>query len=217
MRDLIVNECPNCGAKVPTFAHACANCGTPNQARRGRLTIAIAVGALLLALVATIAVLGWLWRPGEGDQTRAGDDFAWLTTAMSECDNDAAKNLGTLYFIVIPLTADPKDMQDWRAKSLNDIGNGILLTSSSALDGLKAKKLKISAEQYVFGVRDQSRVVYQWKKSTGVARFSTADVDGVTSFNIQFLAGAGSQETAWGASFNRQKGNCYWVNAIIGI
>src|SRR5438034_237527 len=131
MRDLVVHECPNCGANVSAFARACANCGTPNRARRGGLAVVAALGVLIVALgIATIAALGWLRRTDGGEETPSGEDLAWLTTAMSECEGDAAKNLGTIYFIVIPLTADPKDIADWRAKSLNDIGNGILLTST---------------------------------------------------------------------------------------
>jgi hypothetical protein len=218
MRASIVHECPNCGGAVSTFARSCAQCGAPNRARQGGLAVAAALGVLVLAVgLAAIAALTGPWhRPGE-DQTQDGDEFAWLSTAMKGCEDDASKNLGTLYFFVIPLTADPNDILKWRTNSLNDIGNGILLTSANAFDGLKEKSLKISTEQYVFGLQDQSKVIYKWKASTGVARFSTPDADSIVSFNIQFLAGAGAREAAWGAGFRRQKGNCYWVNAIVGI
>jgi hypothetical protein len=218
MRKLIVHQCPECGATVSNFAQTCASCGAPNSRWRSTIAAAGAAGALVIAiLVALVVALGSLRRPPADDQSAADGEFAWITTAMNECDADAAKNIGTLYFIVIPLTADPMDIQDWRTKSLNDIGNGILLNTTTAFDGLKEKKLKISGLQYVFGVRDQSNAVYKWKLSAGVARFSMPDAALVKSFNIQFMAGATAQDTAWGAAFSRQQGNCYWVNAIVGI
>jgi hypothetical protein len=218
MREFTVHECPNCGGTVSTFARSCVHCGAPNRARRGGLMVAGALGVFLVAVgAAAIAALSWLWHTAGDDQPLADDDLTRLSTAMHECEDDASKNLGAIYFIVIPLTADTNDLLQWRAKSLNDIGNGILLSSTSALDGLKEKTLKLSSEQYVFGIRDQAKVIYKWKASRGVARFSTADADSIASFNIQFLAGAGARETEWGAGFARQKGNCYWVNAIIGI
>ena len=217
MRDPTVHECPECGSSVSRFAAACPHCDAPNPGRKSAFTVAIAALVLTVAAAVGIGALAWLWWSGDDLQQQAGDDLAWLTAAMAACDEDATRTPGTLFFIVIPLQAEPSDIPEWRKKSLNDIGNGVLLDSATALDGLREKTLKLSTEQYVFGIRDQSEVVYKWKSGMGVARFSTPEADAITSFNIQFLAGAGAREGEWGAGFSRQAGSCYWVNAIIGI
>src|SRR5581483_132873 len=101
------------------------------------------------------------------------------------CEAEAASKPGVLQFLVIPLASQPDTEGQWRAKSLNDIGNGILLNSQDALDALKSGAVRISGEQYVFRIRDQaSAAIYQWKPSTGVAKFSTADADAITSFKV---------------------------------
>jgi hypothetical protein len=210
------HECPECGETVSRFAPECPECNAPNPTRT-RLAIAVAVVSLLAAAGVLTALL-WQWRPGSEQQQAQGTDaFEWLTTAMDACENDAAQNPATLYFIVIPMAADPKDVPQWREKSLNDIGNAILLTSAEGLEGLRQNSLTISNEPYVFGIRDQAQVIYKWKPSSGVARFSTPEAESITSFNIQFLTGDKPREADWGAAFARQKGSCYWVTAITGL
>jgi hypothetical protein len=136
---------------------------------------------------------------------------------MQECDADAANNLSTLHFLVIPLAAVTGDDDYWRGRSLNDIGNAILLNSKVALDSLQDASLRLTPEQYTFAIRDEdTRTVYKWSPSTGVKRFSTADADAIASFKVQLLTRQKSDEANWGAAFTRRKGNCYWVNAIIG-
>jgi hypothetical protein len=69
----------------------------------------------------------------------------------------------------------------------------------------------------VFGIRDEgTSTIYKWSPSTGVKRFSTADSDAIENFKVQFLTREKTSELNWGATFVRRKGNCYWVNAIIG-
>lgn len=216
MRELVIRDCPNCGGLVSAFARSCAYCGAPNKARKKSLAVAGTIGGLLVVVGLTaLLALGGSWRLGSGEQPQAtADNFAWLSSAMQACDAEAEKNPGTLYFIVIPLKANPDDSLDWRTKSLNDIGNGILLRGAIALDGLKDQSLNLSTVPYVFNIRDQSGIIYKWKQSSGVKRFSTDDADAIITFNIQFLIGAKPRDSAWGTPFTRQK-TCYWVNAII--
>ena len=68
----------------------------------------------------------------------------------------------------------------------------------------------------MLAMRDEATgVVLKWSPSVGVKRFSTRDAQAVEAFKVQFQSRDGAGGANWGASFQRQKGNCYWVNAII--
>jgi hypothetical protein len=217
---MIATDCPSCGEPVSTFAKSCAHCGAPNPARRAGFLVAGALVLLLVAVaVATTALLRWHRTsvPDGTATTAPGEDFGWLSTAMRDCDTDAAKNLDTLYFLVIPLKAVTGDDESWRKRSLNDIGNATLLNSEVALDSLKDGSLQLSSEQYVFAIRDdKTSTIYKWSPSSGAKRFSTADSDAIDGFKVQFVTRQKSDDSNWGAIFTRRKGNCYRVNAIIG-
>ncbi|HEY7297458.1 MAG TPA: hypothetical protein VH684_05920 [Xanthobacteraceae bacterium] len=214
-------ECPNCGEPVATFAKGCARCGAPNPARPAGFVV---FGSLLLLLaaiaVAIFAVVRWQRVPvgnPEPDATATSADFAWLTQAMKDCDTDAAKAPSTLHFLVIPLAAASADDPQWRNKSLDDVGNAVLLPSNDAVAALKRGALRISDARYIFRVRDDStKVIFKWSPSTGVKRFSAPDADEIEAFKVQFLSGDKANDDSWGASFTRHKGTCYWVNAILG-
>ena len=134
---MITSDCPNCGNAVSVFAGSCRHCGAPNRARLGAVAVAGSLLLLIIAAgVAAVAVLRW-------DQRVVGDDFAGRTTAMEECDTTAAKTPETLHFLVLPMTSSPTDDEAWRAKSLNDIGNAILLNQRDTLDGLMGGSLHI--------------------------------------------------------------------------
>ena len=135
---------------------------------------------------------------------------------MRDCDATAAEAAGTLYFLVIPLAAKEQDREQWRSKSPHEVGNAILLSSEDALDGLKSRALGINAEDYAFNVRDRANVLYNWNSSTGVARLTIPDADSIETFNIQFKTRGRTDDTTWGNDFGRRRGNCCWVNAIIG-
>ncbi len=143
-------------------------------------------------------------------------DFAWLTKGMQDCDATAAKQPSALYFLIIPMAVKPEDEERWRSKSRDEIGNAILLNSEDALDGLKSRALRISAENYEFNVRDGADVLYNWNSSVGVTRLTIPNAESIETFNAQFRTRGRTSKTAWGNMFIRRDGNCYWVNAIIG-
>jgi hypothetical protein len=216
-------RCPDCGEAVPMLARACGYCGAPNLAR-GR--VAAAGAALAVLLVAGIAIALLVVRPGVppgGSGTPVTkpaadkrDDFAWLTAAMKECDEDAAREPAALHFMVIPLLDQAKDLPGWRRISLNDVGNAILIKAEDTLAGLRRDALRISPVEYVFAVRNEpAEVVYKWSPSVGVKRYSMPNAEDVTNFRVQFQTRDGVAGPEWGATFVRRKGNCYWVNAII--
>ena len=207
---MVTTDCPNCGNAVSILAGSCKRCGSRNRARVGVIAVAGSLLLLLVAVgVATIVYLRW-------DEISAPTDFTWLTTAMDQCDTEAAKAPDTLHFLVVPMASAADDDAAWKTKSLNDIGNAILLRQSDTLEGLKGGSLRIATEQYEFQVRDErTQAVYKWSPSVGVKKFLVPDAAQVTEFKVQFKTRQRTDDTAWGAVFPHRKGTCYWVNAII--
>jgi len=216
---MIAVECPKCGDRVAAFAKGCGRCGTPNRARGAGFAVLAAFFLLATAIgVASFAVFSGQrlgFRTGEPAAART-EDFGWLPAAMRDCEMEASKAPSTLHFLVIPLAAVSYEEPRWRSKSLNDLGNAVLLPSDEALAALESGRLRISSAQYDFRVRDDStNAIYQWSPSVGVKRFSAPDADAIEGFKIQFLTGSKPSGETWGTSFARRKGNCYWVNAVI--
>ena len=222
---MIATKCRNCGAGVSAFARTCVHCGARNPAR----TAALGMAAALLIVVAGLGMAALVVQRGPPPPAEAepriatsttptsGSDYGWLSKAMADCDAEAAKATGTLVFLVIPLKSAAGDPEQWRKKSLNDIGNAILLTADDALAGLNSATLSIAAEQYVFSIRDEaSSVIYRWSPSAGVKKFLSAEADTIERFKIQFQVRDRTGSAEWGAAFAHRKGTCHWVNAILG-
>jgi hypothetical protein len=223
-------DCPECQARVPPFASACPHCGAPNPARNGALAIAAALTLLTGVLIFSGVALLSSSQPSptavspptelvvQPDAASAAEEFAWLSKAMKDCDDEAARDVGALHFLVAPLTvASAADQPSWRAKAINPVGNAILLSADDTLDGLRRRALRVAPTEYTFGMRDVSTsAVYTWKASKGVAKFSTPDAQAIESFNVQFQTGGSATDAEWGSAFVRQSGACYWVNAILG-
>jgi hypothetical protein len=216
-REMLSNECPNCGEAVVVFSRSCAHCGAYNLSRRVAIAVTASLATLVVAIgVAIFAVVGWHRAPGSTSE-QATEDFTWLQAAMKECDEVAAKAPDSLYFLVVPLASAPEDDDSWRKASLNDLGNALLLKADVALDNLMQGYLVLSSEQYRFNIRDEATsTVFKWSPSTGVKRFSTNEAKSIENFKVQLLTDSRTNESAWGAAFIRQKGTCYWVNAIVG-
>ena len=136
-------ECPNCGEPVPLFARACGYCGAPNRARLTAIIASTAAASVILAVIVAGLVAFTSGRPPQGEAaspsgrsiTGTGDDFAWLSKAMEECDEQAEKESNTLHFLVTPLIDEPRDEPGWRRISLNEIGNAILINGEDMIAG----------------------------------------------------------------------------------
>lgn len=201
---------------MPVLAAACPRCGARNTLRRATLAVLAALAAVVAGGIAAFAIFGG--RPVPGTTASGTADVAWLQAAMRGCDQEAAREVGSLYFLVVPLALHGGgDLASWRAVSLNDVGNAVLLSSDDALNGLRSGTLRIAAQDYVFNARDEvAKSVYKWSRTRGAAKFSTAGAERIASFKLQFLSGAGSDADAWGNVFVRRPGTCYWVLAILG-
>ena len=207
---MLTADCQTCGYPVPILASACRRCGAPNATRLSALAVAGSL-LLLVAAIAIAAIVAIRWVPLEPG------DFTWLTKAMTECDGEAEEEPATVHFLVVPMASAPAEDERWKAKSLNDIGNAILLTQRDTIGGLEDGTLRISTEQYEFSVRDEATGgVYNLSPSVGVKKFLVPDGDQIKEFKVQFRTGQTANEAAWGAAFQHRQGTCYWVNAIIG-
>jgi hypothetical protein len=209
---MLNSECPNCGTAVPVFASSCGACGVPNRARLGAMAV---VGSLIALLVAIGFVVLVILRGQQ--QTSGPQDYAWLSTAMSDCDAEAQKAVDTLHFLVVPMLSAASDDAHWKSHSLNDIGNATLLRQRDTLDGLADQSLVVAPDQYEFSVRDEkTSAIYKWAPSTGVKKFLVAGGVQIQEFKVQFRTQQRKSDTEWGSPFVHSKGTCYWVNAIIG-
>ena len=227
LREIVESQCPVCGADIFVFAKNCPACGSPNKTRIAGYAVVGALSALLVAMVAALV----LALHGRGVSTAdtdpntpagerivaSGADFAWLTDAMGTCEEQARQDTQTLYFLVLPLASLAKDDEQWRAKSIIDIGNAILLRSEDALEGLRSGALRLYSGRYDFRILDVgANAIYNWKPASGVTKVSTPDASAITQFKLQFQTAGSGADAPWGDPFNRQTGTCYWVNAIIG-
>jgi hypothetical protein len=219
-------ECPNCGGGTFVLAKTCPHCGGPLALRMAGMWVAGALVLLLVAsVVAVVVVLRWQQLAAATESGEAADeqiatisiaDLSWLATAMSECDAQAKQDAGKLHFLVTPLASVARDIAPWHAKSINDMGNGILLRSDDTFDGLKSGALRFYPADYGFRMLDEASVtVYKWRPSMGVTRFSTAEAGSISTFKVQFKTSYSGSNAEWGSSFTRQTGSCHWVNAII--
>ncbi len=148
----------------------------------------------------------------------ADSDFAWLRSAMTACDEAAAREPGAIYFLVIPLTAEPKDLPDWRLLAVGAIGNAITIPGGDALGGLRSGKLKIYPDDYVFGIQDAAtKVIYRWKAASGVKQLSGTEAAKVGMFRMQVQPRRKTDDTDWGDTYPRQNTSCHWVAAIMRV
>ncbi len=223
---MIGTQCARCGGGTDVFARACPHCGAPG----GRLAGAMVAGALILLLAAVVAaaimVVRWhqlaaateTGAPAD-EQIAAGTgaDLSWLENAMSGCDDAAKADPETLHFLVTPLVPATGGIEPWRAKSISDAGNGIVLRSNDTFDGLRSGALQIYPADYAFSIFDPSDgELHRWQPSVGVTKFSTAEAGPIATFKVQFRTARSGAGADWGSGFNRLRGSCYWVNAVLG-
>ena len=224
--ETMASDCPRCGEAAFVLARSCPACGAARKIETTGLTLAGALALLLIAVV--IAAVTILTGHQLAAATETGDaigepvaagatgDPSWLAKAMNQCDAEAKADADTLHFLATPLVVVDSDLASWRAKAINDAGNGIMLRSEETFDGLRRGSLRLYAADYGFGVLDAAdNLIYRWRPSVGVAKFTAANPGEMPTFMVQFRTAHTGSEPVQGGAFNRQKGSCYWVNAII--
>jgi hypothetical protein len=219
-------QCVWCDVPFPLMARSCPECGAVNPARRTALG-AIAAVAVLIPVIAIAIYAATRWdRPlitadGPAEQmlpsqavTASDNNFDWLTAAMKSCDDKAATEPNMLHALVVPLKFDPKDIDQWRPRALNRIGNAMVIPGDETLKGLRDKTLTISPDEYTFVIRNEkTQAISKWARSAGVKWFSAPAGDDVASLAMQFKPRDKGSDNIWGNPMVHQKGNCYWVNA----
>lgn len=219
-------QCTWCDAPTPLMAKSCPECGAANPARRTVLGIAAAIAIMVPAIAVAIYAATQWQRPlikAEGPagepslpaQPVTGSDpaFDWLAAAMKTCDDKATTEPGTLNLLVVPVTFDAKDIEQWRRQALNRIGNAMVLPSNDMLDGLRRNTLALAKEPYSFLVRDEkTRTVRRWTGTGGVQWLSAPGAEDTTLITMQYRPHDKGSDEAWGNPIVHQKGNCYWVN-----
>lgn len=220
-------QCTWCDAPLAMMAKSCPECGAVNPARRTALGV-IAIAALLIPVIAIAIYAATRWdqplitaADGPGEQllpsqpvTASDGNFDWLAAAMKSCDEKATSEPNMLHALVIPLTFDPKNIEQWRRLALNRVGNAMVLPGDETLNGLRRKTLSIAPEEYTFSIRDEkTRAVRKWPRSTGVKWFSAPGADDVTLLTMQYKPRDKGRDDNWGNPILHQRGNCYWMNA----
>ena len=153
-------------------------------------------------------------RPGEAVVPL---DIPSITKAMAACDEEAARNPGSLYFQVLPLTELVRGKHDWRAVALQSVVNTYsLLSDKDALEGLRDQSLALRPARYTFAVLDPSTgMTYSWTSATGLSRLSRPDVSAPKTIKLGFDFSAQQNGPQWTAPFTREPGTCYSVNVLV--
>ena len=144
-------------------------------------------------------------------------DLAAITKEMSDCDNVATKDPGTINFLVLPLLVANGAENDWRAAALSEVGNSFLLLSAKdALDGLRDGKLVVRPGRYTFAIKDPGGgPTFAWTSATAVSRLSRPLAQDVKRLNLGFDFTPAQSATTWSNEFNRAPGTCYWVIVLV--
>jgi hypothetical protein len=181
-------------------------------------TIGLVVVGLLVVVVGAVLLGRGLPDREPAEIQGADGNYEWLDKAMKQCDEQAAKETKGLHYLVTPLIDTPRDEPGWRRISINDIGNAILIKGEDMLAGLRRKALRISSDEYVFSARNEkTKDILTWKPSKGVRKFVLNDASDMEEFKVQFQSDDAARAINWGATFIRQPGSCYWVNAILRL
>ncbi|MBI3759654.1 MAG: hypothetical protein HY269_07860, partial [Deltaproteobacteria bacterium] len=134
-----------------------------------------------------------------------------VQTAMTECDQEAAKDPFSLHFLVIPIIATGGSPRSAELAG-EDYGSFYLAPSKSMLDGLRNKTLTINTTSHRFAIIDSATGKMQiWTAASGVSKFTHSDTLAFSKFRIGFdVPDKGLQ---WSNEYLRRAGVCYWVNA----
>jgi len=177
--------------------------------RKSRLT-AIAAGALVVLFAAIAAISAYQW--GRWVAPLATGNFAWLSSAMENCEDDATANPQALFFLVVPLAATGKYDQSWSARALETFGATTLFKSQDALDALNSGALRVSTEPFVFHVLDVGTSdAHRWNSASGVSKLSSTEIASEGPFRVRLQTAPRDPAPEWNSVTAEGKGTCHWV------
>ena len=185
----------------------------------------IAAAALTLALLLAAAfsgLPGYLHgklrarhAPSAASTSSDTRSFAWLKTAMDNCEKDAGRNPDTVSFMIVPMAAAGAYGREWSTKALEIVGNTVLFDSQSALEGLNAGAMRISSLQFVFSVLDTAtNATHRWNSAVGVSTLSSKEIAARGTFKVGFQTAPG-EKPVWSSVTATGDGTCHWVFALV--
>lgn len=137
--------------------------------------------------------------------------IAALKRAMANCDAEAAKKRDELFFLVTPVEPATFEVATALLPPAGHNYGSFFLVPSPALFGLENGSLELSTRRYEFSIIDMgTKEIQTWSPANGPSRFTYANAADVLKFQIGF--DFGDKGPTWSSGFDRQKGNCYWVN-----
>jgi hypothetical protein len=148
----------------------------------------------------------------------AASDIPTIKRAMADCDMEAAKNPDGLYFLVTPLApATLEAATSLAPPAADNYGSFSLVPSQAMFSGIEGDSLKFTKSQIEFSIIDmQTTQIKQWGSAMmGPSMFTYPNADGFSKFQIGF--DFGDKSVKWTSEYDRQKGNCYWVNVRLKI
>jgi hypothetical protein len=183
---------------------------------RSPFLIAAAVLAALAA-IAFAAASFMPWRAKKPVQTQADHSrYVWLTQALDACEAEAARNPGSLYFMVVPLVQSAATSEGaLRERALDNVGAAMLFDSKVAMEELQNGSMRVSREQFILHVLDTpTNAVHRWNSASGISVLSERANSSKGPFKIRLQTGP-NDSAEWSAVTAEGVATCHWVFALL--
>lgn len=180
------------------------------------LVLAALVAAALLA--GAVALL-----PGHLDTWRrklfpstAGNDYSWLSASLEACEKEAAADPGTLYFMVVPLTATRRFDTQLADRALGTAGTTVLFSAGDTFDGLNRGVFRISSDPFVLIALDEAnKQTRRWSSATGVTKLTWPAMTSDGPFRVRLQTSPDDTVENWSTVTADGRGSCHWVHALL--
>jgi hypothetical protein len=183
-----------------------------------RSPVALAAATLaVLAVLAMAAVYLASWRHKTRIQVAQADgaQFAWLTKALEDCEAEASRYPGSLYFMVVPLAAVAGPGADLQSRALDRVGPTMLFDSKVAMDELGSGTLRIAREPFVLHALDiETNAEHRWNSASGVSTLSERNNTSKGPFKIRLQTAPGDP-ASWSSVTADGVATCHWVFALL--
>jgi hypothetical protein len=189
---------------------------TASRALRSPVALAATVLAALAVLaMAALYVASWRHKMRAQAPQASGAQFSWLGKALEDCEAEAGRHEGSLYFMVVPLASVAGMGSDLQSRAIDRVGPAMLFDSNVAMEGLESGKLRISREQFILHALDtDSNAQHRWNSASGVSTLSERSNTSKGPFRIRLQTGP-DDAASWSAVTADGVGTCHWVFAVL--
>lgn len=180
---------------------------------------------LILGGLAALAVVagGVVMLSGQLDVWRrklfpstASNDYSWLSSALDDCEKEAAADPGTLYFMVVPLTPTRRFEPSLAERALGTAGPVALFNAGDTFDGLNRGQFRISSEPWVMlAVDEKSRQTRRFGSATGITKLTWPKMESDGPFRVRFQTSPDDNTENWSTVTADGRGSCHWVHALL--